>query len=402
MKLNSNFGATAGMYSVSIIKDTKPRHYVFFIAVLLLLSGGCIYLLEKFLTIPIEDNYLQIEGISPTTDNLSAEITLNIGCESRFNTYDTISYILNDRDFNVTIFQKDRSEDIDDVEYWLRKENEIRTFISNNLGEKYLNIISNSLKETLERYLREDGYNEPIDLNQKIPLRFPDGRVYDLYTTNYLKITTLFIVNIIQNIESTHFDYNSVTNKDAMYSVLNIDKEMNLCEINGEALYDVLTKNNKRQLSKKHTYGKTTRLIAGYNANHFSKAKQDKFEPERKVKWILSPYDISRKNYKLTICSQTIEDVSAIVKFTGPVSNFIFPGVETKQYNGYLVIPQLKTVKNFSSKSNVYNYYVEFPELENIQYIRLFFITALLSLLITAIFKCFIKLIKASVNTQKS
>ena len=224
------------MYSVSIIKDTKPRHYVFFIAVLLLLSGGCIYLLEKFLTIPIEDNYLQIEGISPTTDNLSAEITLNIGCESRFNTYDTISYILNDRDFNVTIFQKDRSEDIDDVEYWLRKENEIRTFISNNLGEKYLNIISNSLKETLERYLREDGYNEPIDLNQKIPLRFPDGRVYDLYTTNYLKITTLFIVNIIQNIESTHFDYNSVTNKDAMYSVLNIDKEMNLCEINGEAL----------------------------------------------------------------------------------------------------------------------------------------------------------------------
>ena len=98
-------------------------------------------------------------------------------------------------------------------------------------------------------------------------------------------------------------------------------------------------------------------MIAGNNPLEFQDEKPEIRKQGKQIRWFLKPYDISRKNYKLTVCSETIKDFSALIKFTGPVSNFIFLGAQTIQTDGYIVVPDLKTTKKFTARDNSYNYY---------------------------------------------
>lgn len=369
-------------------KNTMP-HYGVRAIFALLASIYFIYLAKCFLTIPIKDYYFDIYSVSP--DSVTAEIDLTIGSKNIFNTYynshdleyDSIhiqtncfKYTINKK-YKLYPDQKELSHAIDSIYVLSKTDSNYLCLLRTYQRNKHYDNLS---RDTLSSYVYIHSYlnvetSEPIgfvrgDTNVITPINMdsiPKEKFLDkkgVYVGGGFNNTFTSEMNLSILKDST--SYKKLSPYHGYYNMGNITRYSSLSEINIE------NANLSGDLGFRQS-----------QPNHFA------YKLYPKLLYILLKEDISQAYYRFTVNSRSISSyIINVHSSAGAIINNN-PSDELK----VLTLHDTRITKDriiagqWNEDFNDTDLFVSFPENDNIQYFRLFFVTLIIGWLLLAVLK---------------
>lgn len=333
-----------------------------------IVSVFCSYLLIKWNTIPVYDYYIDAEYFCPDSikDNLQTGVALFIEPDELLNSY------TNKSEGNESLV--------------VSIEDTTQSFLANAEAKK-------------TNYKHRDKKTEEV-VSQK--LQYYTGGEFDDTISSILrgkeKPDRLFFVHLYSCWEQENIFVNSDTNvfyfaKDTLaYSQI---KDSYCISILDRKIDSIFHKHdsNKRFLSDEHIYSHCCVLKVANNSEPFTNTislntKRMTYRKNR-LQTLLMPKDISRAYYRISFSSWTIPTYNLRFNFRQDVVFESLPDNYQVNINS-LEIPNHGT--SIIQDYNSVKIYVEFPDGENTQTIRTFF----MALIITGLLKEFVKSIYRS------
>lgn len=331
----------------------------------------CSYMLIKWNTIPVYDYYIDAEYYCPDTvkKNLRTLVALFIEPDELLNTYANQSE--GKESFVISIEDSTRSI--------LSSAKEKKTFVSNR-NEQENNVVSKKLQ-----YYTAGEFDDTISTFLKweeTPDRLFFVHIYSCYEQKnvFIKADTNVLYIYKDTIEYSNYKGNYCL------SILNrrIDSIFHSYEY------------SRSFLSAAHIYSHCSVLKITNNSNPFTSRIEGEMKRmtyrKNRLQTLLMPKDISRAYYRVSFSSWTIPTYNLRVNFKQDVVFESLPGNYQVGVNS-VEIPNQKVC--ISHGYNSVKLYVEFPDGENAQTIRTFFmalvITWLLKEFIRSLFRTFQK-----------
>ena len=357
------------MFFFDKVRRNSPYPEIWCIVCLLVFCQLC-YSLIGVTRIPVIDNYFEIEAFTP--DSVGCDVTFEVGDDDVFDTeHQTFRYQYRTRTGLLYYFTKPHNKSIKNSRGYDKKDK-----------ENFLNMIANG------------HFSESINLYRKGTIPPNESLLY------YHLLTQIQPTNshkhgkyVTQTDVALHGDTSISINGCELDSIIHLNStitpndDINKNNLYGHAVGLCLWDHPKREEMKPGTW---------MGMGNISKMSDVGYKDSVSLSHLLwRRYDISKKYYKFYLYSNTIYDCNIKLIPKGLTKISLLPSKATRDDDGtYYVEDYYIFNSNDDIKSHCFSFYTEDPELENLQYIRLFFITACLSLLLGAFVKYFFDTIK--------
>ncbi len=381
--------------SMSPLKNSSP-HYGLRATMAFFLCVYLIYILKCFLTIPVRDYYVDVYSVSP--DSVVAQIDFVIGNKNIFNTYSqmqTIEYDSCKIEYSILKHVKPLIGN---------KQNRDITMLSRAMDSIYIlskeDSIYTPLLKTYNHYLHQDHLER--DKSSTYIYTHLYENLYSSKPIGYLtlKNDSLHILSPINSDIREYLDNRGVVCGGGGMTPY-------ICSLNLSLLADSISYN---KLSRNHEYlsianfirlssysyikeqfplHKVENLSGGLSFLHPKPSYRGIYRVFPQLSLFLLKEDVSQAYYRFSFNATSIDSYVINIHSRGGVKVYNNPSDELRVLNLHdtQIIKHKKVDEELNETFTDTELLISFPENDNIQYIRLFFVTLIIGWLIHAFLK---------------